>query len=618
MPGNYFGGWKTRHFNLDPSGTLFYADANQSEILGSFSLQYAYAIPQLKKDAETDKPGFIVSEYKKAFFGSPLPEGKNNDGLPSGKIDVRHVFYADTVQERDSWVRCLLGVICRLRPADYIAQELFEKTTSSDKYTSISQDSAPSSRNSSVTNLAVPVSDRITATKEWEQLQSSGSLQRLKTTSSEKLKPQESLGRPAGILASGPPSLPSEESGSNPPESDSSVTPNVSAPVQLPKEPLAAEARESPTKMGAQRSRPVGMMSPAALATFTQVNRPQSRNIDDQTRCLQQTLPPTLVEELDLSPTKPSLDSKKKPANSGKGMFKDWIKRGNSESQKPNGKPALAKPLFGTTIQEAVAMSAIKEGVPIPAIVYRCIEYLDSTKAAEEEGLYRLSGASSVISALKARFEEEGDVPLIDTDQYYDPHAIAGLLKLFFRELSEPLFTFQLRMNFFQQKITEVSKLIASLPLPNYACLRALLAHLLRVVQKSDVNKMTVRNISIVFSPTLGVPAGLFTLFLAEFSTVFAWGVTDKTRQSHGAGSSAVPILMSVTPETVEENKPPTREEPPPAVVTPQTAQSTIPSTADSSRNHSSGSLGHGQSEPEPMAISATAASSTRNSSTAP
>lgn len=124
----------------------------------------------------------------------------------------------------------------------------------------------------------------------------------------------------------------------------------------------------------------MGMMSPAALATFTQVNRPQSRNIDDQTRCLQQTLPPTLVEELDLSPTKPSLDSKKKPASSGKGMFKDWIKRGNSESQKPNGKPASAKPLFGTTIQEAVAMSAIKEGVPIPAIVYRCIEYLDSTK----------------------------------------------------------------------------------------------------------------------------------------------------------------------------------------------------------------------------------------------
>lgn len=65
-----------------------------------------------------------------------------------------------------------------------------------------------------------------------------------------------------------------------------------------------------------------------------------------------------------------------------------------------------------------------------------------------------------MISALRLRFEEgfiyqwtdslEGDFSLLEGDVYYDPHAVAGLLKLFFRELSEPLFTFQLRMNFFQ------------------------------------------------------------------------------------------------------------------------------------------------------------------------
>jgi hypothetical protein len=41
---------------------------------------------------------------------------------------------------------------------------------------------------------------------------------------------------------------------------------------------------------------------------------------------------------------------------------------------------------------------------------------------------------------------------------------------------------------------------------------------------------MTVRNISIVFSPTLGIPAGIFTLMLAEFSMIFVWGSHDVKR----------------------------------------------------------------------------------------
>jgi RalA-binding protein 1 len=40
----------------------------------------------------------------------------------------------------------------------------------------------------------------------------------------------------------------------------------------------------------------------------------------------------------------------------------------------------------------------------LPAIVFRCIEYLEAKKAAEEEGIYRLSGSSAVIKALKDRF----------------------------------------------------------------------------------------------------------------------------------------------------------------------------------------------------------------------
>ena len=35
------------------------------------------------------------------------------------------------------------------------------------------------------------------------------------------------------------------------------------------------------------------------------------------------------------------------------------------------------------------------------------------------------------------------------------------------------------------------------------------------------MNKMTVQNVGIVFSPTLGIPAGVFSLMLGEFNKVF-------------------------------------------------------------------------------------------------
>jgi len=72
-----------------------------------------------------------------------------------------------------------------------------------------------------------------------------------------------------------------------------------------------------------------------------------------------------------------------------------------------------------------------------------------------------------------------------------------------------------------QERIRELSYLIAALPLANYSLLRALTAHLILIVQNSNVNKMTMRNVGIVFSPTLGIPAGVFSLMLGEFNRVF-------------------------------------------------------------------------------------------------
>lgn len=72
-----------------------------------------------------------------------------------------------------------------------------------------------------------------------------------------------------------------------------------------------------------------------------------------------------------------------------------------------------------------------------------------------------------------------------------------------------------------KDRVNELGRLVSVLPLSNYTLLRALTAHLIRVVKHSDVNKMTMRNVSIVFSPTLGIPATIFNLFMSEFEYIF-------------------------------------------------------------------------------------------------
>ena len=57
--------------------------------------------------------------------------------------------------------------------------------------------------------------------------------------------------------------------------------------------------------------------------------------------------------------------------------------------------------MFGVSLEESLEVAEI---AGLPAIVFRCIQYLEAKKADQEEGIYRLSGSSAVIKALKDRF----------------------------------------------------------------------------------------------------------------------------------------------------------------------------------------------------------------------
>jgi hypothetical protein len=259
--------------------------------------------------------------------------------------------------------------------------------------------------------------------------------------------------------------------------------------------------------------------------------------VDENERLMQQVVePPFGISTPSLSNASPSSQKKlKKPKEEKKKRL--WGR--NKNKQNENSKSGSKKLVFGLSLSEAIAASKIKANYELPAVVYRCIEYLDANDAQNEEGIYRLSGSASTIQALKDKFNNESDYDLLNADEYYDIHAVAGLLKLFLRELSEPILTRELQQKFLHipeldsrnQKIYELANLISLLPLENYTLVRCLSAHLVRIVQNSSVNKMTLHNITIVFSPTLNIPAGVFMLLLSEFQIIFCWTNQQQLQQ---------------------------------------------------------------------------------------
>ncbi|KAL4913193.1 hypothetical protein BDW62DRAFT_169002 [Aspergillus aurantiobrunneus] len=193
-------------------------------------------------------------------------------------------------------------------------------------------------------------------------------------------------------------------------------------------------------------------------------------------------------------------------------------------------KRELVKPVFGMPLVEAVRDCApFDVDVDLPAVVYRCLEYLRAKGAELEEGIFRLSGSNVVVKALRERFNAEGDVDFLAGEQYYDVHAVASLFKQYLRELPSTVLTRELHIEFLrvldfnekQKKIVAFNSLVHRLPRPNLALLRALVQFLIVIVNNSDVNKMTVRNVGIVFAPTLNIPAPVFSMFLTDFEQIF-------------------------------------------------------------------------------------------------
>ncbi|XP_027756887.1 rho GTPase-activating protein 45 [Empidonax traillii] len=187
--------------------------------------------------------------------------------------------------------------------------------------------------------------------------------------------------------------------------------------------------------------------------------------------------------------------------------------------------------LFGQDFTKA------SQGSPdgIPFIVKKCISEIEK-RALKTKGIYRVNGVKTRVEKLCQAFENGKE--LVELSQA-SPHDISNVLKLYLRQLPEPLMPFRLYnqlMGLAKESlqgeakgrggkggpelvdrgadtdrvvlslVLKLRELLKELPCENMATLQYLLQHLRRIMEVEQDNKMTSGNLGIVFGPTLMRP----------------------------------------------------------------------------------------------------------------
>uniref|UniRef100_A0A4W4GD14 Rho GTPase-activating protein 29 n=1 Tax=Electrophorus electricus TaxID=8005 RepID=A0A4W4GD14_ELEEL len=186
--------------------------------------------------------------------------------------------------------------------------------------------------------------------------------------------------------------------------------------------------------------------------------------------------------------------------------------------------------LFGIDFAQVAKNSA--DGVPF--IIKKCTSEIES-RALNIKGIYRVNGAKSRVEKLCQAFENGKD--LVELSDLH-PHDISNVLKLYLRQLPEPLILYRHYNEFIglakeaqrllvdevdlaqsnpvgeqprlsielNRVVFKIRDLLRQLPLTHYRTLHFLIAHLHRVMEQAEENKMTASNLGIIFGPTLIKP----------------------------------------------------------------------------------------------------------------
>ncbi|KAI5804185.1 hypothetical protein DFH27DRAFT_396636 [Peziza echinospora] len=190
--------------------------------------------------------------------------------------------------------------------------------------------------------------------------------------------------------------------------------------------------------------------------------------------------------------------------------------------------------VWGMTLKEATLKTRVIREISseadaaaywTPAVAFRCLQYLN-INGPQELGLYRVSGSTAVVDDLKADFIHSYDVD-ISLNPPNDIHTVTSLLKGYFRALPEALFPAESQKRIYDQckEHPESEKPpqcfldeLSRLPPYNYYMLYLLSAHLSNVNRQSDINKMNLSNLGMIFCSTLRIDRFCFNWLVGHWA----------------------------------------------------------------------------------------------------
>lgn len=198
--------------------------------------------------------------------------------------------------------------------------------------------------------------------------------------------------------------------------------------------------------------------------------------------------------------------------------------------------------VFGMDLKSATIKTRImqdkKNGAAvywIPALAYRCLQYLN-VYGPQELGIYRISGSTSVVDELKSEFIIRHDIDLFENPPD-DLHTVSSLLKGWFRALPDAILPQDVQKRIYEKckHQTESQKPpqafieeLSNLPPYNYYLLNHLFSHLSAVCSASDVNKMNLSNLGMIFCSTLRIDRFCFNWLVGSWDECWAGCATEE------------------------------------------------------------------------------------------
>ncbi|XP_062056364.1 SLIT-ROBO Rho GTPase-activating protein 3 isoform X2 [Lepus europaeus] len=175
------------------------------------------------------------------------------------------------------------------------------------------------------------------------------------------------------------------------------------------------------------------------------------------------------------------------------------------KTRRPRPLSVYSHKLFNGSMEAFIKES----GQAIPLVVESCIRYIN-LYGLQQQGIFRVPGSQVEVNDIKNSFER-GEDPLVDDQNERDINSVAGVLKLYFRGLENPLFPkerFQdlistIKLETPAERVHQIQQILVTLPRAVIVVMRYLFAFLNHLSQYSDENMMDPYNLAICFGPTL-------------------------------------------------------------------------------------------------------------------